>query len=173
MSQANKKIKLLDCVTEHWFIYEFNFTSWLNRTLFLFSWFDAQLLLPCTYGLYSAYCPWNLDFGRGTKNKSWLGLFWLIWHTCQWAYAIMICPSCVIVIHCWCHHHCCHCCWCHHLCTAVPVTVLLIETSNLTDTCTYIPSIWIWNIESMWHIYTFEIAAILAKFLMWLPCLDC
>ena len=26
--------------------------------------------------------------------------FWLIWHTCQWAYAIMICPSCVIVTVC-------------------------------------------------------------------------
>ena len=24
--------------------------------------------------------------------------FWLIWHTCQWVYAIMICLSCVIVI---------------------------------------------------------------------------
>ena len=24
--------------------------------------------------------------------------FWLIWHTCQWAYAIIICPSYVIVV---------------------------------------------------------------------------
>ena len=24
--------------------------------------------------------------------------FWLIWHTYQWAYATMICPSCVVVI---------------------------------------------------------------------------
>ena len=24
--------------------------------------------------------------------------FWLVWHACQWAYAIMICPSCVIVV---------------------------------------------------------------------------
>ena len=39
-----------------------------------------------------------------------------------------------------CHHHCqCH--WYCHLCTAVPVTALLIETSYLADTCTYIPNI--------------------------------
>ena len=35
---------------------------------------------------------YNLLF---TANKS---CFWLIWHTYQWAYAIMICPLCVIVI---------------------------------------------------------------------------
>ena len=45
-----------------------------------------------------------------------------------------------IMCHC-CHHWCC-CCWHQHcLCTAVPVTVLFIETSYLVDTCTYIPNI--------------------------------
>ena len=55
-----------------------------------------------------------------------------------------------LYIMCHCHH-----CWGHHLCTAVPVTVLLIETSNLTDTYIYIyiPSICIWNIESISHIF--------------------
>ena len=76
--------------------------------------------------------------------------FWLIWHTCQWAYAIMVCPSCVIV-HC-CHHHHWHHCWCC-LCTAVPVTALITETSYLTNICTYIPSICTWNIGSIWYIF--------------------
>ena len=77
--------------------------------------------------------------------------FWLIWHTYQWAYAIMICPSCVvvIVIVCVC---CCHC-HCHCLCTAVPVIALIIASSYLAHICTYIWSICTWNIRSIWCIF--------------------
>ena len=68
--------------------------------------------------------------------------------------------------HCWCHHH--HHCWCH-LCTAVPVIALPIETSYLAHAWTYISSICTWNI-GVNVTYIFEMAAILAKFLMWLSC---
>ena len=36
---------------------------------------------------------WNF-----TQNSGKIRDFWLIWHTCQSAYTIMICPLCVIVI---------------------------------------------------------------------------
>ena len=93
--------------------------------------------------------------------------FWLIWHTCQWAYAIVICPWFIwhtcqwafayhdLSVMCCCHHHWC-CChhhhWCH-LCTAVPVTALITEMLYLADITIYIPSICTWNIGSMWCIF--------------------
>ena len=51
------------------------------------------------------------------------------------------------------HHHQCHCChWCC-LCTALPQTVLIIETLYLSNIFIYMPSICTWNIKSMWCIF--------------------
>ena len=51
-------------------------------------------------------------------------------------YTVMLCPSCVIILH-RCQHQCWHQHW--HLCTPPPGTGLDIETSYLVHTCKYAP----------------------------------
>ena len=50
--------------------------------------------------------------------------YWLVWHKCQRAYAIMDCSSCVVVLH-------RQCVWW----TALPSTRLIIEFLNFTHVC--------------------------------------
>ena len=108
MSRAMKNIKLLDCVIEHWFIYEFIFSTWLIETLFidLFSCFNAQ---PHTYG----HVLFHLCLFLG---KSWLQLlaliefFEILWwdndikpspdELAKWQHLLGEFPSCDIVTQC-------------------------------------------------------------------------
>ena len=69
--------------------------------------------------------------------------FWLIWHACQWPYAIMILAPNMQSQFWW--HMCC-------LCTAVTVRVIITETLYLASICKYTSSICIWNIWSIWCI---------------------
>ena len=40
-------------------------------------------------------CSWSIAEWHRRKLK--LYLYWLIWQSCQWAYTIMNCPSCVVI----------------------------------------------------------------------------
>ena len=70
------------------------------------------------------------------------------------AHLVMSLCNHALSVVCRCHCHQCQCChWHWHLCTALPVTGLIIEASYLTNICSYAPSIYTWNIKSMWHIF--------------------
>ena len=80
---------------------------------------------------------------------------WLIWHSCQWAYRIMNCPSSVVVSLSSCH--------CHILCVCAVTlsTLLIIETLYFMHICTYVPSqslakiMLLWPLFSNWQPYLF------------------
>ena len=69
-------------------------------------WHLLQLWYPLVFG----------SFGLSTKEP----------------YTIMLCPSCVIIL-----HHCWHWCW-HHLYTPTLATGLDMEASYLVHFCTYV-----------------------------------
>ena len=87
----------LYCTSSH-----IQFLSWRVSSFRMPPWY----LLSCpanTYSFHSLLSPYqgNKAIYRhllGEQLYRYLPSFWFIWHTCQWAYAIMICPSCVIVI---------------------------------------------------------------------------
>ena len=112
---------------------------------------ETLQLLRLTQTHHSGPCNIYETHKEGTCLPLWHLTFIGSLHTYQWAYVIMICLSCVM-----CH---CHCCWHHcdhhwcHLCTAIPLRTLITETLYLAIRCTYIPSICIWNIGSIWIIF--------------------
>ena len=67
--------------------------------------------------------------------------FWLIWHSCQWAYRIMICPSSVVVVR-------------RRLCTVTLSRLLIIETSYFMHICTYVPSQSLAKIMLLWPLFS-------------------
>ena len=99
-----KNIKLLDCVTEHGFIHEFIFSTWLIHTLFIISWFNAQSVTISEI---------LTVVGSDNKVKSWLGFFEILW----WHNEIGPCPDVLAK-------------WQHHLGGIPSWKLIIIQTIN-------------------------------------------